>query len=273
MTLTFIGIGTKFYGKEDAEQTNACIATKWIVFFYIPILPMGSFQECPVERDNEKNNGAIAIGSPENVVKRVPLQWLHVCNVYAFMVAVAILAYLGVSHRQTSLASKSSSPSEVSSVAPNLETVESTLPFPSAEPAYERPTTAENGVPFPETSSYVKGYKQAFTNGRTILTVDNAKNNYDIHVKLYNLDVTPPGLASVFFVKTSDQFTVEQITPGSYELRYRNLDTGDLFRTEALPLEETVDPSGRTAITHLTVRLYGAIDGEMETYPITEEDF
>jgi hypothetical protein len=75
--------------------------------------------------------------------------------------------------------------------------------------------------------------------------------------------VTPLGLASVFFVKTNDQFTVEQITLGSYELRYRNLDTDDLYRTEALFLEETVDASGITRFTHLTVGLYGTIDGDM----------
>ncbi len=271
MASTFAGIGTKFYvdkryGKKKTDQKKSYTATKWIVFLYIPILPIGSFR------------------TDHNFVRKVPLQWLHVCKVYASLIAIAFFARFIFSLQKTELADTTSPLSEVSSVEPSLKVVEPSLkvvepdskaPSPkTVEPAYQRLTTAENGTPFPDASGYIEGYEPAFTNGRSLLNVDNTKNNYDIYLKLYNLDVTPAGLASVFFVKAGDQFTVEQISSGSYELRYRNLDTGNQFRTETLTFAESSDPSsGAFTFTELTVKLYGVVNGNMNTYPITEENF
>lgn len=259
-------IGTKFYGKEETSQTKGTyIATRWIVFLYIPILPLGSFRIHP----EGKSVSTVLPGSQTEVLERVPLQCWHVCNVYAFIAAMAILANLVGNFRTVSVAN-SSAPL----VSPVPSAPKEPPPPRQAEPVYERPTAAENGTPFPETSGYVEGYAQAFIDGKTVLTVDNVENNYDIHVKLYNLDATPPALASVFFIKASDKFTVETITPGTYELRYRNLDKGDLFRTESFVLKEELDQnSGMLMLDHLTLKLYEIIDGDMETYPIEEEDF
>lgn len=271
------GIGTKFCGKDEIGKTGSYLATKWIVFFYIPILPIGSFKVRP----KEKTVHDMSLSAQRNVIERVPLQWWHVCNVYAFIAAMAILTHL-LTHRRMALVSlftgKPPLSTEVSStpsappVAPSV--LEDPLPPEPIEPDYKRPTTAENGVPFPESSGYIKGYEQAFTNGKTVLTIDHEKNNYDIYVKLYNLDVQPPALASVFLVKALDNFTIETIMPGTYELRYRNLDTGDLFRTSDFTLEEKVDSnSGALVFTHLTLSLYGVVGGDLETYPIDDKDF
>lgn len=270
MPYSFSGIGTKFYGKEETDQSGVYLATEWIVFLYVPLVPIGSFRVRP----REESAGAVPLKSQRSVIERVSLQWQHIYNVYAFIAAMAILAYL-LADRRTALSNLFtgglSSPS-IPSTGPTPDPIPQNTPPP--KPPYQRPTTDENGMPFPETSGYMKGYEQAFTDGRTQMTIDNTENDHDIYIKLYNLDMATPALASVFFVKANDKFTVESITPGSYELRYHNLDNGSYFRTEALTLKEEFD-SERNMIVydHLTVGLYGTIDGDMKTYPLTEEDF
>lgn len=41
MEFNIIGIGTKFYGKKD-RQASSWTATLWIVFLYLPVIPLGT---------------------------------------------------------------------------------------------------------------------------------------------------------------------------------------------------------------------------------------
>lgn len=234
MPCNFCGTGTKFYGQEETGQADAYIATEWLVFCHIPILPIGSFRVCLKEKLNNTmlpETTSLETASPETTSQgvglsdaerdhptRVPLQWQHICNVYAALAAVAILVHLFTNRRTALLnltsviAGKPAVPVEVDSVpsgsltpitSPNTGLTE---PVPDliepalvpTEPVYKRPATAENGAPFPESSGYIEGFEQAFTNGKTILTVDHTKNHYDIYVKLYNLDVEPPAWQASF---------------------------------------------------------------------------
>jgi hypothetical protein len=41
---TFNGFGTKIYGKRDFEPDGSFLTTKWVVFFWIPLVPLKSLR-------------------------------------------------------------------------------------------------------------------------------------------------------------------------------------------------------------------------------------
>lgn len=145
-------------------------------------------------------------------------------------------------------------------------------PSPIPTPSYVRSTVADNGSPIPSTSGYIEGYPKEFTNGYSTVTIDNAESNSDILVKLFSLDTTPATAVRVFFVRANDTFTIESVRPGKYDVRYQNLDSGALARTESFELEETETAEG-VRFTRLTLSLYLVQGGNLETYPVSEEEF
>lgn len=61
------------------------------------------------------------------------------------------------------------------STLPSNVTNSSPAPSSSATPQYVRPSSADNGVPFPVASDYISGYQQQFTDGYSSVTVDNSQ--------------------------------------------------------------------------------------------------
>lgn len=91
-------------------------------------------------------------------------------------------------------------------------------------------------------------------------------------MKLFSLDRTPPKAASVFFIRAHDKFTVEDIQPGNYDIRYRDLSSGTLSRTEPFTLKEVRTASG-VEFSRLTLTLYKVQNGNMQTRPISKDEF
>jgi hypothetical protein len=141
-----------------------------------------------------------------------------------------------------------------------------------AKPKYVRPKTADNGVPFPTQASYIKNYPVRFTDGYSSVTVDNSKNNSDVFVKLFSLDSRPEQPIRVFFIPAYKSFTAEKIRPGRYDVRYRDLSTGALFRTDKFDLQETQIGSG-IQFSRLRLTLYKVAGGNMQTHGISEQEF
>ncbi|MCU0567343.1 MAG: hypothetical protein MUF49_12180 [Oculatellaceae cyanobacterium Prado106] len=145
-------------------------------------------------------------------------------------------------------------------------------PTPGARVPYKRPTTADNGSPFPATSGYIKGYPQEFTDGYSSLTIDNSKSDADAFIKLRSKDTQNSKVVSVFLVKAKESFTVEQIRAGSYDILYRDLDTGRLSRSESFNLQENSTAEG-VQFSRMTLTLYKVSNGNMQMYPVSEEEF
>jgi hypothetical protein len=138
------------------------------------------------------------------------------------------------------------------------------------------PVAADNGYPFPTTANYVSGYDQLLTDGFSTVTIDNTQSDSDVFVKLFSLDATEPSPVRVMFIPANGSFTAETIDPGTYDIRYRDLSSGSLFRSESFELEETQEQTSEGTVitsTQLTLTLYRVIDGNTETYPLTEEGF
>lgn len=102
--------------------------------------------------------------------------------------------------------------------------------------------------------------------------IDNTQNDFDVIIKLFSRDVEKPKPVRVIFIRAKDQFTIEKITAGNYDVRYRNLNTGNLSRSEPLQLQEFRTTRG-VSFSNITLTLYKSRNGNTQTYTISESEF
>lgn len=145
-------------------------------------------------------------------------------------------------------------------------------PVPARSPAYVRSAAAPNGQPWPASSDYVGGYPKINTGGLSTVTVDNTQNDSDVFVKLVILNYTKAYPVRQFFISSHGSFTVRKVTAGNYDIRYRDLSSGVLSRSQAFDLEEMPVDNG-TEFSNITMTLYKVRDGNMQTYALAEDEF
>lgn len=138
--------------------------------------------------------------------------------------------------------------------------------------AYVRPVVAPNGQLWPTASAYVKNYPQLHTDGLSTVIVDNTRNDSDVFVKLVSLDGAQAYPVRHFFIPAFSNFSLNKVTAGSYDIRYRDLSSGGLSRSEAFNLEETPTYNG-TQFSNMTMTLYKVQNGNMKTYGLPETEF
>jgi len=131
---------------------------------------------------------------------------------------------------------------------------------------------APNGQPWPTNSGYLHGYKKSNTGGLSSLTIDNTSNDSNVYLKLFALDGSRPSAARHVFIKAGDKFTFSSVTSGNYDVRYRDLSTGALSKTEAFKLHEIYEDGG-TRYSKMTMTLYKVRDGNMQMRGISESEF
>jgi hypothetical protein len=163
-----------------------------------------------------------------------------------------------------------------STSTPVIDSTSSPSPIaltPKPKPSYVRPTTAENGQPFPATSGYIKKYQQKANSGYSSLTIKNDGNDSDVYVKVFDLNKSKAKPVRYFFVRARESFTAEKITPGKYDVRYRDLESGATTKTQDFQLQETKEQDGSVNYSNMTMTLYKVANGNMQTEPIDEEAF
>lgn len=137
---------------------------------------------------------------------------------------------------------------------------------------YVKPRTAPNGQPWPSSAGYVEGFKRLHADGLSTVTVDNSRNESDVFVKLVSLDSEQAYPVRQFFIPAFGSFTLNKITAGSYDIRYRDLGNGGLSRSEAFNLEEIRTHNG-VQYSNITMTLYRVQNGNMQTYGLSEAEF
>jgi hypothetical protein len=131
-----------------------------------------------------------------------------------------------------------------------------------SRPAYVRPVFAPNGEAWPLQAGYVPGYPLLRTDGLSQVTIDNSQNDSDVFVKLVSLDGPNAFPVRAFFVPAHGRFTVQNIMAGGYDVRYRDLNTGHLSRSQAFKLQEIPGNDG-TQYSDVTLTLYKVSNGNM----------
>ena len=138
--------------------------------------------------------------------------------------------------------------------------------------AYVRSPTAPNGEPWPAFSDYISGFLQLNDDGLSTVTVDNTQNDSDVFVKLVSLYGPKAYPVRQFFISGHGSFTLNQVNAGNYDIRYRDLRTGGLSRSEAFDLVEIPIDNG-TRFSNITMTLYKVRNGNMQTYGLAEDEF
>ena len=141
-----------------------------------------------------------------------------------------------------------------------------------ANQAYVRPAAAPNGQPWPLAAGYVKGYEQLHTNGLSTVTVDNSRNDSEVFVKLVSLGGVEAFPVRQFYIPAFGSFTLKKVTAGSYDVRYRDLSSGGLSRSEAITLSEMHTSQG-PQFSRMTMTLYKVKNGNMKTFGLAEGEF
>ncbi|KAA6182487.1 J domain-containing protein [Thiohalocapsa marina] len=142
----------------------------------------------------------------------------------------------------------------------------------SVLPAYVRPELAPNGFPWPTSAGYVSGYQILHNQGLSSITIDNTRNDSDVFVKLVSLSGSSAYPVRQFFIPGFSRFTLKNVTAGRYDIRYRDLETGGLSRSEPFEVNEIRTYSG-TQYSNLSMTLYKVSHGNMETYRLSESEF
>ncbi|SEJ16223.1 J domain-containing protein [Paraburkholderia diazotrophica] len=140
-----------------------------------------------------------------------------------------------------------------------------------AAAAYVRPSVAPNGAPWPATAGYLDGIPVGASGGHSSVTIDNSINRFDVYGKLvYNASVFDQPVRH-FFVPAGRTFTLKDVAPGSYDIRYQNLDDGGIYKSQPFGLTEQTVGNGLDA-THISVMLY-ASPGSMQATAIGRGEF
>lgn len=140
------------------------------------------------------------------------------------------------------------------------------------ERKYVRPSTTPRGMPWPDHSGYLPGYPVLNGNGLSTLMVDNSGSASDVLLKLVAVDGNAPLPVRTSFVRGGSSFTMENISPGAYDLRYQSLDSGEIFRSERFDLAEVREAAGTSANRNV-FKLYGVPGGTSRSVTISEREF
>ncbi len=125
---------------------------------------------------------------------------------------------------------------------------------------------------WPQAAGYVAGFKKLNTNGLSKVTVDNTGNGSDVYVKLVSMSGPKAYPVRQFFIPAHSKFTVSNITAGQYDVRYRDLDSGALTRSQPFDLTQTEKADG-TEYSDIELTLFKVRDGNMHTFALAEDDF
>lgn len=142
----------------------------------------------------------------------------------------------------------------------------------AAAPAYVRPSHAPNGHPWPARAAYVNGYPIAHDDGHSKITVDNTQNDSDVFVKLVSIDGETAYPVRQFYIPARSRFTMNDVTAGAYDIRYRDLRYGGLSRSEPFNVDERRTREG-IEYSAMTMTLYKVEGGNFETFDLAETEF
>jgi hypothetical protein len=130
----------------------------------------------------------------------------------------------------------------------------------------------KEGYPFPSTTGYIKGYQIKAKTGLSTVTIDNSQGDFDLFIKLFTLSSERPQTIRAFLIQRGQKFTAENVTRGTYDVRYRNLSTCKLFRTKNFKVREEKTSEG-TRFSRIELTTYKAVQGNTRHELIQEDDF
>ncbi|OGU18617.1 MAG: hypothetical protein A2X85_17415 [Geobacteraceae bacterium GWF2_54_21] len=133
-------------------------------------------------------------------------------------------------------------------------------------------SVAPNGRPWPQTSAYIQGYAKKRTGGLSTVLIDNSQNSSPVFVTLNYLEGQQPNPVRLIHIKAYSKFKMTGIISGSYDVRYKDLESGSISKSESFDLNEFKTETG-TQFSNITMTLYTVQNGNMHTSAINEAEF
>lgn len=157
---------------------------------------------------------------------------------------------------------------------PHLALINATAISPgAARPAgYVRPSHDPNGLPWPTQAGYLKNTPILDNGGHAIVKVENAANSSDVFVKLVALRGLREYPVRQFYIPAHGSFTLKNLSPGLYDVRYRDLDNGRLARSEEFMLAEDGGAKGAPH-AKATVTLDKVQRNRVDIFALLETEF
>lgn len=124
----------------------------------------------------------------------------------------------------------------------------------------------------PDRPAYIRGEPVANIKGLSTVTVDNSQTSGDVLVKLVAIEGARAWPVRTFFIPGGGRFTAEDVSPGTYEIRYMERYSGDTSKSESFTLEETEQADG-IEYSNMTLTLYKVAGGNMHMQTIDPSEF
>jgi len=202
-----------------------------------------------------------------------PVAWLR--ENWGLLLCGALIAfYMYITFVDKPLVVPAPGPKPYSAVAPAVP-----LPIQSSAtdlPRYVRPTADPKGYAWPSVAQLLLHYPRLNVGGHSKVTVDNSQSDSDVFIKLVSLSGPQAYPVRTAFIPARASLTLDTLTAGNYDIRYRDLDDGSLMRTEAFDITERKmhDERGTgVEFTTLSFSLYKVRDGNAQSFPLAESEF
>ncbi len=131
---------------------------------------------------------------------------------------------------------------------------------------------APDGQPWPRVAGYLDGTARLNDSGLSTVTIDNASSGTAKFVKLVEISPLRARPVRQIWVLAGGGFTLEDVSAGRYDVRYQDLATGDLARSEAFDVQEIAEVDG-TRFSNITMTLFQVSGGNLRTFPISPTEF
>ena len=91
-----MGVGKTLYGKRDVASDGSYIATKWFIYIFLPIFPIGSFRVWRGETSNTTIPFVTVGATTQYRMVEVPLNKSQVIWTYVLVYCIPIVAILAL---------------------------------------------------------------------------------------------------------------------------------------------------------------------------------
>ena len=108
--------------------------------------------------------------------------------------------------------------------------------------------------------------------GYSAVTIDNTKYDADVFVKLVHITTERAFPVRHLFIPKGESIKTSNLRPGQYDVRYQDLSTGSLVKTQSFELTE-VRETDSVRFSEISMTLYKVRDGNMQTQQISESEF
>lgn len=134
------------------------------------------------------------------------------------------------------------------------------------------PSFAPNGSKWPVNAGYIQGYQHLNNTGYSSLKIDNTRGMGQVMVKLVYHARNSVYPVRVLYIPRGEFFVLNNINSGKYDVRYTILETGEIFKSLPIYLEEKV-VGNRIQFSNHRMTLYGVPNGNSPRTKIGPSEF